>query len=182
VAPSVFREERREIIASIDGARKGEFNVDVRIEHRPTVRVAHVRHVGPYDGVGVAWKALMKWGWSKMMFGKPETFGLSWDDPDVTPAEHVRYDACMVVDERVRPKGEVRIQEVPGGSFAVTLHEGPYENFNRTYAALFARVAAGPIGGRQWRLGDPPAIERYHDDPRKTAPEDLRTELMVRVQ
>lgn len=181
VAPSVFREERREIIAG-DNARKGAAEMDVRIEKHAPARVAYVRHVGPYAEVGQAWKTLMKWGWSKMMFGKPETFGLSWDDPEVTAPERVRYDACMVVDEKAKVKGDVQIQDIPGGTFAVTLHEGPYEEFGRTYAGLFARVAEGPIDGRTWKLGDPPSIEKYLNDPRKTPAEDLKTEVWMRVE
>ena len=178
VAPSVFRQERRAVIA-----RQTEgIIVDVRIRTRESVHVAYVRHVGPYDQVGDAWQTLMKWGWSKMMFGRPETFGLCHDDPDVTAPEQVRYDACMVVDPNSKVKGAVELKEVKGGKYAVATHEGPYDNLGETYAGLCAAVADGAVDGRRWRLGDPPSIEVYLNDPRKTAPEDLRTEVWMPLQ
>lgn len=181
VAPSVFREERREVIAR-DEARKGAMAMEVRIEEMKACRVAFVRHVGPYSGVGEAWKALMKWGWSKMMFGKAETFGMCWDDPEVTEAEKIRYDACMVVDGKTRARGSVEVREVEGGTYGVALHEGAYERIGETYAGLCGAVASGAIEGLRWRLGDPPSIEKYLNDPRKTKPEDLRTEVWMPVE
>jgi AraC family transcriptional regulator len=181
MAPSLYRSRQRRVLEDIL-ARKGAFEVDVKIVEREPMRVASVRHVGPYEEVGEAWQALMKWGWSKMIFGKPECFGLCYDDPEVTPADKIRYDACLEVGPKARGKGEVRIQEIPGGTFAVAVHEGPYAGFAETYAGLFAEVAGGPIDGRPWTLGDAPSIEKYLNDPRKTKPEDLRTEVMVRVE
>ncbi len=180
MAPSLYRSEKRAMLEDIL-SRKGAFPVDVRIVDLKPTRVASVRHVGPYEEVGEAWNTLMKWGWPRMFLGKPECFGLCYDDPEVTPAEKIRYDACLEVGPKAREKGEVRIREIPGGTYAMTVHEGPYAGFADTYAGLFAEVAAGPIEGRQWTLGDAPSIEKYLNDPRKTRPEDLRTELMVRV-
>lgn len=144
--PSAFRAERRAVhrqrIAPMT-------EIELRIEERAPARIAYVRHVGPYDQVGEAWGKLMKWGWKKMIFGKPETFGLCHDDPEVTPPERVRYDACMVVDAKTKPKGAVQMTDLPGGSYAVALHEGPYTGLAETYARLFARIASGPVEGRQ---------------------------------
>ncbi|MCA9310632.1 MAG: GyrI-like domain-containing protein, partial [Phycisphaerales bacterium] len=141
----------------------------------------YVRHVGPYDEVGGAWKALMTWGWKRVIFGKPTTFGLCFDDPEVTSREQVRYEACMVVPEKVTPRGAVQVRDLEAGTWATTLHEGPYSSLGTTYARLFAHVASESIEGRRWRLGDPPTLEVYLNDPRKTPPERLRTEVGVRV-
>lgn len=181
VAPSVFREERRAVIAHERG-QKGAGAMEVRIEEMAPARVAYVRHVGPYTGAGEAWSTLMKWGWSKMVFGKAQTFGMCWDDPEVTAPEKIRYDACMVVGDKAKVKGDVQLQDVPGGTFCVALHEGAYERLGETYAGLCAAVCGGEVGGRRWRLGDPPSLERYLNDPRKTKPEDLRTEVWMRIE
>lgn len=178
--PSIFREERREIKAA-HHPNTEQSTMEVSIKRQEPVRIACVRHVGPYSDVGQAWGALMKWGWTKMMFGKPETFGLCFDDPEVTASDKVRYEACMVVDGKAKAKGDVAVRDLPGGEFAVALHEGPYERIGETYAALFAQVSRGPINGASWRLGDPPSREKYLNDPRKTKPEDLRTEIWMPV-
>ncbi|MEM6676189.1 MAG: AraC family transcriptional regulator [Planctomycetota bacterium] len=153
----------------------------IRIESETPLTVACVRHIGPYAEVGSAWKTLMKWGWSKVVFGSPQTFALCHDDPDVTEPERLRYDACMVVSAKTRPRSPVELRTLPGGRFAVTVHEGDYGSIGETYAALFARVATEEVEGHSWRLGDPPSREVYLNDPRRTKPADLRTEIWMPV-
>lgn len=156
--------------------------MEVRIEEMKPLRVAYVRHVGAYTGAGEAWSKLMKWGWWRMVFAKAPIFGMCWDNPEQTPPEKTRYDACMVVGAKTKAKGDVQIQDVPGGTFGVALHEGAYEGLGESYAGLCAALADGEIGGSRWRLAGPPSIEKYLNNPRKTKPEDLRTEIWMRVE
>ncbi|MHC4823805.1 MAG: AraC family transcriptional regulator [Planctomycetota bacterium] len=177
-SPSTFREERREVHQQ---RIVQESALAVRIEHREPTRVAFVRHVGPYRDTGNAWQTLMKWGWKRMMFRPPELFGLGYDDPDVTPEEQCRYDACMAVPAKTKVKPPVELKDHPAGSYAVALHVGAFDRIGETYSRLFARIASAPIEGRVWALGDPPSLEKYLNDPRKTKPEDLRTEIWMPV-
>jgi len=177
--PSVFRKEK--IAMTTTSTTITNEPIDIRIETRPACTVAAVRHVGPYHEVGDAWGTLMKWGWTKMIFGKPEMFGLSHDDPDITPPERLRYDACIVVKPGTKVKGEIQLMELPAGTFAVTTHHGAYEGLAETYARLFGYIAENKIGGRQYHLGDPPAREVYMNDPCKTKQEDLLTEIWMPV-
>ena len=155
--------------------------MELRIEQLAPRRIACVRHVGPYDEVGDAWKTLMKWGWSRMLFHASETFGLCFDDPRVTPPAQCRYDACMVVDGKARARGDVELREQPAATYAVALHEGPLATLRDTYGALCAEVASGDIDGRRWTFAGGPSMERYLRDPRKTKPEDMRTEVWLPV-
>ncbi|MGE3180012.1 MAG: GyrI-like domain-containing protein [Phycisphaerae bacterium] len=180
IPPSEFRAQKREIRA-VRITKCKEFNMDVRIESRSDEHIAFVRHTGAYNDVGAAWGTLMKWGWTKMMFGKPDTFGLCHDDPDVTPAEKLRYDACMVVDAKTKTKGDIQTRVLPAGHFAVTLHNGALDQISSTYAKLFARVESGPIQNQSWRLGDPPSLEKYLTDPRKVKPDEMKTEIWMPV-
>lgn len=179
MSPSRFRQERSSMTR--EPHPSGLPPIDLRIESRDACTVAAVRHVGPYDQVGDAWQTLMKWGWTKMMFGSPDTFGLAHDDPDHADPATLRYDACMIVKPGTRVKGDVRLQELPATTYAVAAHDGPYTGFGETYARLVTTVAAGPIEGISYGLGDPPALERYLNDPRKTKPEDLRSEIWFPV-
>ena len=183
LAPSEYRGSAR--ASGRTGARRPDpittESIELRIEEREPCTVACVRHVGPYSEVGEAWKALMKWGWTKVLFGSPQTFGLCYDDPEVTDPERVRYDACMVVAPNTRVKREVELKDVAGGHFAVALHVGEYSTIGATYAALFAAVTTRGAANRRWQLGDPPALEVYLNDPRKTKPPELRTEVWMPV-
>jgi AraC family transcriptional regulator len=159
------------------GTEHDPMNVEIR-ELEP-MRVAFVRHTGPYDEVGTSWERLCDWAGANFVFG-PETrlFGACYDDPDVTPPDRIRYDACMTVDDALQPEGDVGVQTIPGGTYAVVLHEGPYQKLSETYAALFGRWFAD----QDIEPGDPPCLEFYLNDPNETEPEDLLTEVCVRIE
>lgn len=153
----------------------------IRVEQAPAVTVARVRHVGPYAEVGDAWKALMRWGWTRMVFRTPATFGMCHDDPDVAAPAALRYDACMVVSPRTKARAGVEIASLPAATYVVTEHRGPYAELGEAYGALCGEVETRPIGGVRYALGEPPSRELYLNDPRKTDPEDLRTEVWMPV-
>ena len=103
------------------------------------LRVAFMRHVGPYNEVGQTWQRFCQWVGMRGLFG-PDTkmLGISHDDPDVTPADKLRYDACVVVGEQLQPEGDVGVQQVAGGE-----HQPQ---------ALF-QTALGPPSRRMMSLG-----------------------------
>jgi len=180
MTPSAYRESGRDQ-RPIHSPSRDARTMDIRIETVDPCTVAFVRHVGSYGDTGRAWATLMRWGWSKMIFGRPTTFGMSHDDPDVTPADRLRYDACLVAKPGTKTKGEISLRELPGGAFAVTEHRGSFELIGETYSGLFATVAISPVDGRRWMLGDPPAREVYLTDPRTVEPTAMRTEIWMPV-
>lgn len=154
--------------------------MDVSIKHIDPVRIAYVSHVGPYDEVGQAWGALYKALFFRMLIGgrKPKCFGIVYDDPDVTDPAKIRYDACVKVSEKYRPGKGVGARTLDGGDYAVTVHKGPYNEVGKMYAALYGQWL--PHSGYEMR--DAPALEFYLNDPRKTAREDLLTEIYAPVR
>ena len=150
----------------------------VRIEHRPRTRVAFLRHVGPYHEVGETWGQLCGMAGPAGLMGPAcRLFGLSYDDPSVTAPERLRYDACLSLAEGREVAPPLAVQELPPGTFAVTVHEGPYEELSRTYEALFGIWL--PQSDREPR--PEPSMEVYLNDPRRSAPADLRTEIWIPV-
>ncbi len=166
----------------LDGFQSAKQEVscmDVRIETVSPMRVAFIRHVGPYDGVGPTWERLMAWAGSKGLLGSQTVlFGVAHDDPDVTPADRIRCDACLVVGEDVEGEGDVGIQTVGGGAYAVTRHVGPYEELAQTYL----RLCGGwlPQSGRELRSAA--ALEFYRNSPMTTAPEELITDIHMPLE
>lgn len=153
---------------------RGDRPLDVRIGHL-AVRVAFMRHLGPYGDVGRTWGRLFAWaGSSGLDLRAPRVLGVVHDDPEVTPPDKVRYDACLVVDERVRPEGDVGVQTL-AGEYAVTTHQGPYETLGDTYARLCGEWL--PTSGRD--LGAAPAVELYRNSPRDSRPDELLTDVYL---
>jgi AraC family transcriptional regulator len=142
--------------------------------------VIFVRRVGNYgQAADGAWKALMKHAFWRMFTDRNVKFiGISRDDPSVTDETRLRYEACMTVKGNVKPKGEVGVQVLKGGKYAVFLHEGAYERFNETYDLIFSEW----LSNSGYTLRDTPCYELYlNKNPKRTKPENLRTEIFVPI-
>jgi len=157
---------------------KGE-KMEVKIETIEPIRVAFMRHTGPYNQCGPTWDRLCAFLGPEGMLGPgSRLFGLSYDDPDVTPPDKIRYDACIEVDENFLAEGDVGVQTVAGGRFAVTTHFGPYDRLNETYAKIMGEWL--PRSGETLRAA--PSIEFYLNDPESTEPEDLVTDIYTPLE
>ena len=157
-------------------ARPGSRKTHVKILRRDPVSVAFIRHVGPYNKVASAWDKLLpflgKGGW---LGGDSEFIGICHDDPEVTLARKIRYDACVTIDPTFKPRGEIGSQTIAGGDYAMATHIGPYERLGETYAAVFGQWL--PRSGRGLRAS--PCFEVYLNDPGSTEPEELITDIYV---
>ncbi|HEV3164646.1 MAG TPA: AraC family transcriptional regulator [Isosphaeraceae bacterium] len=153
--------------------------MDVRIETVSPRRVAFMRHFGPYRQVGETWEKLMAWAGPKELVG-PQTMvvGVAHDDPDVTPTDKIRYDACITVDDTFKPEGGVGVQQVGGGDYAITTHRGPYETVSQTIARLCGEWL--PASGREARSA--PSFAVHRNSPYDTAPENLLTDIYLPLE
>lgn len=150
--------------------------LEVKIEKLEAQKVAFVRHVGPYNECEHAWGKLCSWAGPKgLLTSETKYLGLCYDDPEVTPKDKIRYDACITVGANVEPENYVDIQEVEAGEYAVTLHKGPFEKLAQTYAELFGKWLAN--SGREAKHA--PSIELYLNDPKTTSPEKL--EILIQI-
>ncbi len=195
VSPSGFREKARHavfdrsdprvhyepdgVLDAFEPATHKEPAMDVSLQTIDPMRVIFMRHVGPYDRVGDTWTALFAWAVPRGLVG-PATvsFGAVYDDPDVTPPDRLRCDTCIVVDRVVEPEGAVALQQIAGGTYAMTRHIGPYSGLSDTYARLFGEWL--PRSGREVRSA--PALEFYRNAPMNTAPEKLVTDLCIPLE
>jgi AraC family transcriptional regulator len=149
-------------------------NMRVEIKQIEPMRVAYLRHVGPYDEVGEAWDRLLTlMGKEGYLGGNPAMLGICHDDPETTPAEKIRYDACLAVDEGFTGLGPIGVQTVAGGSYAVMTHKGPYNRLGESYTRLMGQWL--PRSGRELR--DTPAFEIYLNDPQTTPAEELLIDI-----
>lgn len=157
----------------------GGETMDVKIKQLEPMRVAFVRHIGPYDQCGSAWEKLCAHLGKKGMLG-PDTayIGLCHDDPDVTPHDKIRYDACCTVTEEFEPMGDVGVTVIDGGDYAMTTHLGPFDKLGETYAKLFGEWL--PRSGRECRSA--PSLEFYLTDPENTDPEDYVTDIYAPLE
>lgn len=156
-----------------------EPTMQVEVKELPPIRVAFARHVGPYHECGKAWEALCLWAGPNGWFQPGVQFiGLCCDDPDVTPPDKIRYDACLTVDESCKPEGEIGVQTIEGGLYAVTTHHGSYTKLSDTYAALCGQW----IPQRGYEIRSAPSLEIYLNDPNDTPEDELLTDVHVPLE
>jgi AraC family transcriptional regulator len=180
VSPSEFRAGHHPLYTKEESTMTAELKErQVRTESVPPRRVAFIRHVGPYGQCGQTFQKLMAWAGPRGLF-RPGVLilGICHDDPDVTPADKVRYDCCLTVDDRVSPEGEVGVQTVEGGEYAVLTHRGPYSGLPEAYRWLYGTWL--PASGREPR--NAPPYEVYHNSPMNAKPEDLLTGIYVPLE
>lgn len=144
-------------------------------------KVIYTQTIGDYNsgGISVAWEKVCDFAKKKRLFGwKTEFIGISHDDPEITDAEKLRYDACVCISKNVDPEGEIGVKEIKGGKYAVFMHKGPYENFQQTYNAIYKQWL--PESGHTLR--NLPCFELYLNSPDKTKPEKLKTEIYIPIE
>jgi len=158
-----------------------------KVELKPKIKelkgqqVIYVSSVGPYSGQGTedAWNKVCEFAEKKKLFGYKTAFiGISHDDPEVTEAEKLRYDACVVISKDIKPEGEVGVKIVAGGKYAMFLHKGPYSGFQEVYNYIYG--AWLQESGSELR--EQPCFEKYLNSPDKTKPENLKTEIYIPIQ
>jgi len=167
-------------VTDFDPINTGGSAMKVEVRSIPKMKVAFVRGIGPYSqSAGAAWGKLCSWAGPRGLIGPKTRFvGLSHDDPEVTAAEKIRYDACIILDRDITPEGDIGVQEIGGGSYAVTVHEGPYETMSKTYS----RMCGEWIPKNGYRFLPGPSLEIYLNEPGSTPPDKLQTEIHVAVE
>jgi AraC family transcriptional regulator len=148
----------------------------VTIETLGTLRVAAVRHVGPYARIFEAFTRLHEIVMPSDLV-RPDTqlLAIYHDDPEVTPADELRADAGITVPEGVAlPAGLVE-HRLPAGRYARAMHIGPYALLGDAWARLMGEW----LPASSERVGSGASYEVYRNTPMDVPPAELRTELYL---
>jgi len=119
--------------------------VTIELRIFPDVRVAYMRHTGPYAGPGIAemWPrfigACMAAGLKPI---RHRRFGVTLDDPSRTVAAQCRYDACVEVDATFEPTADLAVRTLAGGLFATAPFTGLATDIDQAWRAFYGAVLA----------------------------------------
>lgn len=151
--------------------------MEIEVRQLPKMRLACVRHVGPYWQISSAFKQLSTWAAEQHL---PETklLALYHDDPRITPEAELQSDAALVLPDgkSVTANRGMAVIELPAGSYAMSTHGGPYSGLPRAWVAFHARVQEA---GKRFRPA--PALEIY-GAMNGVPPEKLVTELYLPIE
>ena len=98
---------------------------EVQIETLPAIPIAFIRAIFGTDGSLLVQKYLTLMDWATTVGlptqGALTRFGMSIDNPEVTPAKMYRYDFGIHRTKTVHPTGLIELGTIPAGQYA-TLH------------------------------------------------------------
>ena len=137
-----------------------EWSTRVEITTLPRTPVAFIRHVGPYWQAGKVWQELIEWLSQRDLPLTPQ-WAIAWDEPEITPHDKLRYDACVEAGETFEPESGVGLQFLAGGTYAVMKHQGPIQTIGNCYRDIYALWM--PYSGYQPR-NHPPLLQLNQPD------------------
>ena len=154
---------------------------DMEIKDLAPLRVASVRHVGPFTELKGSFEKVCGWAGAKQLFG-PNTrvLGVFHDDPKMTPEKDLRSDAAITVEDSVEadPGEGIEITEVAGGLHAIGIYKGSYEGLVKAYEWIYGTWAATS----DYELLPKASYEVYLNDASTVAQEELLTAIHVPVR
>ena len=152
VSPSEWRERRaagglgqNERQPGLSEAIEGAQISSTRVTALRPIRVAFLRHTGPYDQVDGA-----LWGRVRERLGELGVstdglpLGIAQDPPHITPPERLRFDAGWTIDRDLPPECGLGQQIVRGGTYAFTTYVGPFSRIGYAYELIGRRIMAHP--------------------------------------
>lgn len=152
--------------------------MQVELKDRREVRLAAVRHLGPYPRIAEAFQRLHAIAEREGLFhAGAEMLALYHDDPETTPVDQLRSDAALTVTADRSLPSDVTEMRLPGGRYACTTHIGPYTGLGDAWSRFMGEWL--PASGH--RVGDGPSFEIYRNTPANAPAEKLCTELYLPI-
>lgn len=153
-------------IKSIMKRRKKAMKVEVK--NLPEYRVAYARVMDGFNDqspkIMKAFEKVVKWAQARDLMG-PESLvlGISLDNPEVTPSDKCRYDACVTVPAGTKGAGEIGVYDIPKGKYAVYRVEGKYATINQEMMKHWHRLMSEWFPDSGYQPDDRPCFEIYRE-------------------
>ena len=130
------------------------------VKELPEFNVVFIRKIGSYIFTcRQAFEELMKWAIPRNYVGPKKVLGIYWDNPEVTPVDKCRFDACIIVPDGFTVDDNLQTQKLWGGTYAVCNFELKPEEMSKAYEKSFAWVCESG-----YEFKDKPCFELYHNN------------------
>ena len=156
-----------------------EMAIDVTVKKTEPITVAFVSKKGPYRLISETFGTLYRWIGEKGYIPTGVPVGIYFNAPGQVPDEELLWELRGPIAGDAAPsvpdEHGLGVKKLEAAEVASTLYKGPYDGVGPTYGAL-----AGWIAENGYEIVGPPE-EVYLNDPGKTAPEELLTEIRFPV-
>ena len=139
--------------------------MNVEVKELNEMPVAYVATMSGYvsENIAKAWDKLCGWAGPRGLLTEETKFiGISFDDPEITPADKCRYYACVNIPEDTETSNGVDKTLIRGGKYGVYHFEGPEEKIKEAYKDIYKNWL--PTSGYQ--PADSPCLEHYLKEPK----------------
>ncbi len=113
----------------------------VEIENLPDIPIAYTKAIFGEDGTGMVEKYLLLMDWAEQnkinIKGELTRFGMSIDNPEVTPASKFRYDFGLTIDKSYTSVDHVQFGVIPKSDYATVHVKGTLENVAQAWDFLY---------------------------------------------
>ncbi|WP_166243096.1 AraC family transcriptional regulator [Paenibacillus turpanensis] len=132
--------------------------MNLKLEALPNYRIAYVRQVGPYGPHNKqAMETLKQWAAKNHLLTESAIlFGIAQDNPETTPPEHCRYDACIVISKDAPADEAISEAELPGGQYVMCTIKHTAEDIQQAWMELFPAIQKSG-----YQMDNRPILERY---------------------
>lgn len=141
-------------------AKRGEMNMNLRIENISDCQIAYFRQTGPYgERNKEVMEKLKNWAGARNLLKEESIIvGIAQDNPELTQPESCRYDVGLVIKDENKVEGtEVRIGNIADGRYAVVQIEHTSEAVQHAWMEIFPEISQ-----KGYQLdGTRPIVERY---------------------
>lgn len=150
----------------------------VTLEEKQTI---YVKLQGSYQNLDFssAWEKLWEIVKAQKLFTAGiEHIGISYDDPNITDADKIRYDACLVIHKEAKAEGDIGTKTLKKGKFAMFHYTGSYKKLSEVYDYIFNEW----LLNNAYELRDEPVREKYRNNPKRTDESKLKTEIYLPIK
>ena len=139
-------------------------------------RILCVSHIGPYQGIGLAFTTLED-ELAQLGIKGEAMLALYHDNPAETSQASLRSDAAAQVSENHHIATQrLTADWITAGRFARWIHKGPYSGLHTSWQAGYQ--AMHQLGLQSKGI----CYEEYLNDPCNTAPQDLMTAIYQQIE
>lgn len=200
VSPTEFRNNKNYTIMR-PLLLSSELNLKApKIREIESKQVIYIQIFGKYSDIDFrgSWNLLWQYVKENKLFSAGiEHLCVYYDDPKVTEADKLRTDICLVIpkiakttpgvddicvyredNKTIKPKGEIGVKEIKGGKFAVFSYQGPYDNMESVYNTIYGKW----LLENDCKLRNAPGFEKYLNNPDRTSPDKLKTEIYIPIE
>jgi len=181
VSPTHIRKNKNLVLEPTTKNVKNDFQLVETVKYIKDIQVIFQQSKGKTGDhtTKANWGTLFANAQKHQMINRESKFyGINWDDPEITPKEKVRYDACISIQNNTNLKRNFSRKTIFGGKYLCFLYKGDYQNLGLVYNYIFRDW----IIQRNYNLREEPIFEQYINNKAITATEDLLTEIFIPIK